>query len=263
MTTDQPFDLKSLPKDYVELIARLIIGASVEDLNQNRNANRAQTPLTGGWIKEFGLHRKNQFNGRLELEMIAQGIALANKNSLRLLADAEILYEAKSYPSAIALAVLAIEEMGKHMVLNGLVTLDKGQKTSHIWKQYRNHKSKNILCKLPQIVEQDGKSVSNIVLALLTGDSNHSEELEWLKQFCFYTDCVGEGEWQSPENISMELAANIIDIARKLCSKLSLSVESILLDINKLHAVFSTGTPEEQILRAVEYLKDVRGSLPP
>ena len=54
-----------------------------------------------------------RFRGRLSPKQVAVGMNAAARNAARLVSDAEILLEAKRYPSAAALAVLAIEESGE------------------------------------------------------------------------------------------------------------------------------------------------------
>jgi hypothetical protein len=52
------------------------------------------------------------------------------KNSLRLFADAKLLYDNKRYPSAAALGVLCIEEFGKFITFLGLTVNASVEKTA-------------------------------------------------------------------------------------------------------------------------------------
>src|SRR6202021_1113500 len=98
------------------------------------------------------------------------------------------------YSSATALSILAIEELGKHFILNGLVSLSPGDKTSSVWKKYRNHLHKNQMWVLPSLAQREGKSVSNLIFKTIFQDSDHPDFLDWLKQASLYTDCVGNRE---------------------------------------------------------------------
>ena len=55
----------------------------------------------------------SQLQGRLTLDQIAEGMNAASKNAIRLVEDAQVLLAAERYPSALALAILAIEEARK------------------------------------------------------------------------------------------------------------------------------------------------------
>lgn len=73
---------------------------------------------------------------------------LCYKNSLRLHQDSIYLYKKKGYPSANALSIIALEEMGKHMLLShGLFYgyFDEGQDEnfiSEVMKDTYNHRAK-------------------------------------------------------------------------------------------------------------------------
>lgn len=55
----------------------------------------------------------NQYRGPLSSTEIAAGMNAARENTNRLAKDAKLLFEQERYPSALALAILAIEETGK------------------------------------------------------------------------------------------------------------------------------------------------------
>lgn len=65
--------------------------------------------------------KPSPYRGKLTVESVSKGIYTAKKNAERLLADADILIEQKSYPSACGLAVLAIEEISKPAILRKLI----------------------------------------------------------------------------------------------------------------------------------------------
>ena len=58
-----------------------------------------------------------QYRGRLTNRQIAEGMTAAAANARRLLSDAVLLLEAERWPTAAALAILAIEEAGKQAIL--------------------------------------------------------------------------------------------------------------------------------------------------
>ena len=89
------------------------------------------------------------YRGRLSPRQVAEGMNAASRNAVRLLKDAEILFEAKRYPSAAALAALAIEEAGKLPILRALAVAQDGSEVKEGWKQYRSHQTKNVLWLMP------------------------------------------------------------------------------------------------------------------
>ena len=85
--------------------------------------------------------------------MAAEGIALARKNAAGLIADAELLLENERLPSAAALAILAIEELGKVQIIKRIVLhSDDAKQLKEAWKEYRSHRAKNVMWILPKLV---------------------------------------------------------------------------------------------------------------
>ena len=63
----------------------------------------------------MAMNFKNQYNGMLTLRGVTEGANLSIRNSWRLFRSAEVLFTEKDYASAVALAVLALEENGKYL----------------------------------------------------------------------------------------------------------------------------------------------------
>ena len=94
------------------------------------------------------------FEGRLTPSKVADGINAAERNAKRLAEDARLLLEAKRFPSAAALAILAVEEAGKAHVLRGLSMAKSDDEAKKIWKEYRSHTRKNVLWVLPELIHK-------------------------------------------------------------------------------------------------------------
>ena len=58
-----------------------------------------------------------EYRGSLDPAAVAKGMNAANRNARRLVADAKLLLDGERYPSAAALAALAIEESGQSVDL--------------------------------------------------------------------------------------------------------------------------------------------------
>ena len=163
---------------------------------------------------KFGeLTAQNQYSSFLTSAQIADGINLAKRSSRRLLEDAKILLKNGRYPSAAALAILSIEENGKELVLRQLAVCLRTEKTAPFWKKYRNHTEKNKAWILP-LIASEHDTLQGLFRAVFDSNSDHPEVLDWVKQASVYSDCVGRGEWQDPEQLIDELhATRLIEIA--------------------------------------------------
>jgi len=74
------------------------------------------------------------YHGVLNPFQIAAGLRAAKASAQRLLDDARHLYEIESYPSATALGVLCIEEIGKLPVLRRMALAKTAQEWRQCWR---------------------------------------------------------------------------------------------------------------------------------
>ena len=58
----------------------------------------------------------------------------AKQNAKRLAEDAQLLFDAERFPSALSLAVLSLEESGKLIILRGMATAVTDQEILEHWK---------------------------------------------------------------------------------------------------------------------------------
>lgn len=150
--------------------------------------------------------------------MAEQGIALARKNASRLIADAQLLLENGRNPSAAALAILAIEELGKVQILKRITLHSHDPKAlKDSWREYRSHRAKNVMWILPKLAAEGAKSMMDLKPATDI-DGHHTEMLDGVKQLSFYTDCFGDkGRWSEPgEAVDQPFAPAIIATAKIL-----------------------------------------------
>lgn len=97
----------------------------------------------------------DRYVGKLSADQIVKGINCAISNSIRLIQDAESLCQKSSYPSAVALAILAIEEAGKVSVLRGLAVARSNEDVKDSWKEYRTHTRKNQMLAMPDFMASE------------------------------------------------------------------------------------------------------------
>jgi AbiV family abortive infection protein len=117
-------------------------------------ADRPHLPKEEDTIAKRAL---DKYKGRLTPEQIAEGINAASRNAVRLVGDADLLLESERFPSAAALAILAIEEAGKVAILRELsVAQEEDKALDNCWRDYRRHTKKNVAWLLPQLVAEGG-----------------------------------------------------------------------------------------------------------
>jgi AbiV family abortive infection protein len=156
-----------------------------------------------------------QYCGKLDPSQIATGINEAHRNAQRLAADARMLLDAKRFPTATSLAILAIEEAGKSSILRQMSTASDDEIRS-LWKEYRTHTKKNIMWIFPEFVAKGARHLTDFS-ALFDDSSEHPYLIENIKQLGFYTDCLGAAHWASPaEVLDEKLTNSLVGIAEIL-----------------------------------------------
>jgi AbiV family abortive infection protein len=159
---------------------------------------------------------RKPYRDKLSPKQVADGMSAASRNAKRLLEDAEILLKAKRYPTAVSIAILAIEEVGKCPILRSLATAKNGEMLKEGWKAYRSHRTKNVMWLFPLYVLSGVRTLDGF-RPLFDENSKHKERLDDLKQGGFYTDCLGKGSWANPEDLIDDVIAKfIVKTARSL-----------------------------------------------
>ena len=130
--------------------------------------------------------RLPQHRGELSCAQIAAGMNAALGNAQRLWRDAALLAENGRTPSAVALAILSIEESGKVPLLRQLALAANVPERREFWNAYRSHLQKNTLWILGQLVAKGGRTLDDLRV-IVDPDSDHPDILDNLKQLCIYT----------------------------------------------------------------------------
>lgn len=196
-----------------------------------------------------------QFRGALSPASIADGMNAAAANALRLVEDAELLLANDRLPTAVSLAILAIEETGKLGVLRQLsVALDE-KVIKSVWKDYRTHTVKNAIGGVTEMVTSGATRLIDF-RPLFDRNSEHSSVLDALKQIGFYTDCVGDAHWAEPTAaVDKKLAEAIVQSARTLVPRSPTTAREIELWVEHLGPVWNT---PEMFSAAVAYYSAMR-----
>lgn len=200
----------------------------------------------------------SQWKNTLKPAQIAEGMNVANKNAIRLLEDAEIMFNLERFPSALSLAILSIEESGKVSILRELALAKNGDQVKKSWKAYRSHTKKNIMWVCPSLIAS-GASKLDDFKPIFKMDSEHPQLLDNLKQIGFYTDCLGKAHWSLPgEVIDKEVAEQLITIAKMQCKKRTFTTREIELWIKYLKPVSqgSTNSMKTALISWFEEMKE-------
>jgi AbiV family abortive infection protein len=199
--------------------------------------------------------QQNQYRGALSASEIAEGMNVAHQNAVRLVRDARLLFDNKSYASAVALSILAIEEAGKGPVLRGLALAHDEAELREAWRNYRSHTKKNVLWPLIDLYTK-GARRANDFLPLFQSDAEHPFILDQLKQLSFYTDCLRKGHWSVPEEVATkEIAEDLLKIAEGLSHGRKVTTEEIDLWIQYIRPVWRTKDASQALF---EWDKEVR-----
>ena len=150
--------------------------------------------------------RLPQHRGELSPAQISEGMTRALENATRLAEDAEALLKAERLPSAVALAILSIEESGKVAILRQMATATEDKEWSALWKAYRSHTKKNTLWTFGELVQNGARTLDEL-RPLVDSNSDHPEILDQMKQLSIYTDCFKDAKWSSPVEVDLHAMA--------------------------------------------------------
>jgi AbiV family abortive infection protein len=181
--------------------------------------------------------RLKRYLGPLDAAGIVEGINVARRNATMLAKDARLLFEAKSFPRAAALAALSVEESGKTTILRQLALATTDEDLRAGWKAYRSHTAKNVMWMLPTLVASGARRLDDF-RSLFDSDSEHPLLLDQIKQIAFYSDCFGKAHWSQPhEVIGESLASLLLKTAELLASGDEVSCTEIKLWIKHMKPV--------------------------
>jgi AbiV family abortive infection protein len=169
------------------------------------------------------------YAGPLTPAQVTEGISAAQANALRLLEDAKLLLDSKRFPSAVALAILSMEEQGKVIILKRLALVSEPGDVKLAWKEYRSHRSKNAGWIMPQLVAQGARTMASMAAAV-DPEAEHTAVLDSVKQVSFYSDCLGNRHWSVPDQVIDEgMARSMIATAELMVKSRPVSLREVEL----------------------------------
>ena len=139
---------------------------------------------------------------------------VAMRTAQTLFDDAKILFGARRWPRAAALAVLALEEVGKIQLLMDIEKAgDDRPALKKAWKAYRSHPVKSSKLILPGDVQEESERLETQL--------GYGRNLDQLKQLGFYSNLLEDGSWTVPELvITEEIARSVLEFAFVLVGQL-------------------------------------------
>lgn len=155
---------------------------------------------------------------------LQEGIRLCTKNVEQLLKDASMLYEAGSYGHAQALAILAIEEYAKKIVLVARKT-HPDRFDDQMRRAFRDHDLKLQLA-LDMLMREFPDAPSDEQVASMVMDL--ASRISSLKQVSLYVDYDNNLGWMEPNKADYEnVAAVLINYAQELVTRVNAWLEKI------------------------------------
>lgn len=198
--------------------------------------------------------KDKQYSQSLNIKQAAEGIKVAIENSQDLLSDALLLFENGRYPRAVALAILAIEEAAKPSIIRSIILENEPSQYKKEWQRFRGHTSKNASWILPQLISK-GATRAEEMKQIFDPNSQHTREIDNLKQLAFYTDAYSSCKWSAPKaTVSKELAVSIIKIAKGMVSNTHSIVteQELKLWVKHLKPVWKVGDMKQALLKCYE-----------
>lgn len=149
--------------------------------------------------------------GELDSHQAASAMQAAKLNAIELLDTADILFNLKRFPHSLLFSILAIEEVGKLAILQGIL-LDLGGSREELWRSYRRHRAKTgtlnvgiwarVRATFPEITPEQAHEIA--------ARGPTPDELETSKQRAIYSDCLeqlGALVCHLPKNVDWRQAA--------------------------------------------------------
>lgn len=146
-------------------------------------------------------------------------------NVYSLFDDARILKENNKIARASSIAALCIEEIGKLEIIREIFkTSNNDIARKEFWKDFRNHKSKNIFWTLPHL--HDNEITINDFEEIFNKKGNPAKFLDSIKMAGFYVDLNEEGKIISPQKINNQVYEDTYNTAGRVLFNVSLDLYS-------------------------------------
>jgi AbiV family abortive infection protein len=151
----------------------------------------------------------------MSVEQLVEGRTMPLKNAADLICDAEILFGNGRWPRCVFLSSIAIEELGKYLMIMGAIggVLTRSIDWKTFSKRFRSHKEKtgNIMV-LDAFLEH---FVSlEATLANLCRSQKHTNDQENEKLSALYVDLSQDGFVAPTQHVDQAMARSALDSAK-------------------------------------------------
>lgn len=178
--------------------------------------------------------RAPSYRGPLSSPLIAEAMTAAMRSGVRLLDDARALAGSDRHPSAVSLAILAIEEVAKSDILAALAVWPDSKDQAEIWRMFTTHVDKNTLGFVPLL--QNTSAVERLVWLTKHGAQPYFDHMKWSG---LYVDVLrghdGRPFCWSPEMLTAEHSTFVIRVAESVVIVRTVTTEEIDLMRSMLH----------------------------
>jgi AbiV family abortive infection protein len=139
-----------------------------------------------------------EWEGTVSPRKYADGVSACLENSRRLFEDSLTLQKAHRYPSAVALAILSLEEIDKMYRLLRIALIKEPSSLKREWAEWRDHKAKLKSVLRPIPAEQPKATAEVLSIATV----HHLAQR--LKLRSLYVTLLQDGTWSRPGGIITE-----------------------------------------------------------
>jgi AbiV family abortive infection protein len=150
-------------------------------------------------VVDEGKSKASPYRGKLTNESASIGIRTTKSNAKRLLNDAEALFEKERFPSACALACLAIEEISKPAIIRKILLAKSPEQIRRGWKIFSSHYDKAAPWIVPYIIGKNPDTYEHFVEIFMR--QRNPVLLDSLKQLSIYCGCYGKCHWADPHKV--------------------------------------------------------------
>lgn len=160
-----------------------------------------------------GKSKPTPYRGTLTPKSASEGIHIVKTNATRLLDDAKILSKNGRYPSACALAAIAIEEQSKPAIIRKIVIAESPEEIAHAWKLFYSHLEKGAPWIVPHLM-RGTSTYEDLVEEFMR--NRDPILLDSLKQISIYSGCYGKSHWSSPSEVIEKDQAELLIYTAKI-----------------------------------------------
>ncbi len=196
------------------------------------------------------ISREQPYVGALTIEEAREGALKAWDNAKRLLLDADALAAQRRHPSAIGLALSAMEESAKGQILVAVASARTEEGRARRWADFRDHKAKIATAMAPL-----GDAASHVRGRQEALRFFRSRPRSWaeLREATFYVDCLvgpsGEPMWATPSVVTAKTCRQMLEAAHLFVRTFPMPPEEMALWIE--HVLPHVETSSEAFRSAV------------